>query len=78
MSFLGHKFRFDFFKRKKIAGSELCEALSDQEKQILELISIGKSYQTIADELMISKDEVQKRIREIYRKLQNSNIKKDK
>ena len=78
MSFIGHKFRFDFFKRKKIAGSSLCESLSDQEKQILELISIGKSYQTIADELMISKDEVQKRIREIYRKLQNSNIKKDK
>lgn len=44
--------------------------LTEIEKKILEEISIGKSYHTIADELNISKEEVQKNIREIYQKLQ--------
>lgn len=71
MSLFGHKFRFNLFKRKRIAGSKPVEGLSDQEKQILEMISIGKSYQTIADEIGLSKVQVQKAIRMIYEKLQH-------
>ena len=70
MSLLDHKFKFNLFKRKKIAGSKPGDALSDQEKQILEMISLGKSYQTIANELGITKEQVQKTIRFVYGKLQ--------
>lgn len=44
--------------------------LTEIEKKVLEEISIGKSYHTIADELKISNEEVKRIIREIYQKLQ--------
>ena len=69
MSFLG-QFKFKLFNRKKISSSEPPEFLSEQEKQILEMISVGKSYQTIADELGMTKEQVQKTIRLVYEKLQ--------
>jgi|WetSurMetagenome_2_1015567.scaffolds.fasta_scaffold382747_2 DNA-binding NarL/FixJ family response regulator len=50
---------------------ELENELTEIEKIILEKISIGKSYNTIADEVKINKDEVQKNIRSIYQKLQH-------
>lgn len=48
--------------------------LTEIEKKILEKISIGKSYHTIADEVSISKDEVQKKIRIIYEKIQRKSL----
>lgn len=60
-----------YFRRKKYEKISSHQELSDIEKKILEDISVGKSYHTIADELFISSDDVQKSIRKIYIKLQN-------
>ena len=60
-----------YFRRKKYGKISNHQELSDIEKKILEDISVGKSYHTIADELFISSDEVQKHIRIIYEKLQH-------
>jgi DNA-binding CsgD family transcriptional regulator len=60
-----------YFRRKKYGKISSHQELSDIEKKILEEISVGKSYQTIADELSISSEDVQKKIRKIYIKLQN-------
>lgn len=46
------------------------DKLSDKEKEILKLLSEGKSYKTIADEIFLSVDGVKYHIRSIYQKLQ--------
>lgn len=73
MSIFNHKLVIKYFRRKKYGKIESEVELTGIERKILEEISIGKSYHTIADELKISKDDVQKSIREIYQKLQNHN-----
>jgi DNA-binding NarL/FixJ family response regulator len=60
-----------YFRRKKYGKISSHQELSEIEQKILEDISVGKSYHTIADELFISSDDVQKSIRKIYIKLQN-------
>lgn len=60
-----------YFRRKKYGKINPQQELSDLERKILEEISVGKSYHTIADELFISGDDVQKHIRIIYEKLQH-------
>ena len=59
------KFRADH----KTAGNENDFGLSDREKEILALLSKGKSYKMIADELKISFYTVDSHIRKIYEKL---------
>ena len=59
-----------YFRRKKYGKINPQQELSALEKTILEEISIGKSYHTIAEDLSISKEDVQKFIRNIYLKLQ--------
>ncbi len=72
MSIFNHKIVIKYFRRKKYGKLNPFEELTKDEKKILEDISIGKSYQTIAEELNISKEEVQKIIRDIYAKLQDN------
>lgn len=74
MSFSLSKSIIKYFRRKKYGRISPQQELSDLEKKILEEISVGKSYQTIADELSISSDDVQKHIRIIYEKLQHKSI----
>ena len=71
MSFSLSKSIIKYFRRKKYGRISPQQELSDLEKKILEEISVGKSYQTIADELSITSDDVQKHIRIIYEKLQH-------
>ena len=71
MSLFNSKIIIKYFRRKKYGKINPREELSDLEKKILEEISIGKSYHTIADELQMTKEDVQKNIREIYIKLQD-------
>ena len=49
---------------------ELNSPLSNRERQILTLLSEGKTYSQIADELAISKETSKTHIRNIYTKLQ--------
>ena len=63
-----------YFRRKKYGKINPQQELSDLERKILEEISVGKSYHTIADELSITSDDVQKHIRIIYEKLQHKSI----
>ena len=63
-----------YFRKKKYGKIKSHQELSIVEKKILEDISMGKSYHTIAEELTISKEEVQKQIRNIYEKLQDKSI----
>ena len=74
MSFSLSKSIIKYFRRKKYGRISPQQELSDLEKKILEEISVGKSYQTIADELSITSDDVQKYIRIIYEKLQHKSI----
>jgi DNA-binding NarL/FixJ family response regulator len=60
-----------YFKKKRRGVSIPYKNLDETEKRILQDISVGKSYHFIAGELNISKEEVQKCIRNIYEKLQN-------
>ncbi|MCZ7609240.1 MAG: LuxR C-terminal-related transcriptional regulator [Ignavibacterium sp.] len=71
MFLFGYKLIVKYFRRKKYWKSEQEDELTSIEKIILEKISIGKSYQTIADELEMTKGQVQKNIRDIYQKLQH-------
>lgn len=71
MFLFGYKLIVKYFRRKKCWKSEQEDELTSIEKIILEKISIGKSYQTIADELEMTKGQVQKNIRDIYQKLQH-------
>ncbi len=74
MSFSLSKSIIKYFRRKRYGRISRQQELSDLEKKILEEISVGKSYQTIADELSITSDDVQKHIRIIYEKLQHKSI----
>ncbi len=74
MSFFLKKRIINCFRKKKYTDFILSDDLSQDEKKILEKISVGKSYNTIADELNISKADVQKIIRVIYQKLQQIKI----
>jgi DNA-binding CsgD family transcriptional regulator len=74
VSFSLSKSIIKYFRRKKYGRISPQQELSDLEKKILEEISVGKSYQTIADELSITSDDVQKHIRIIYEKLQHKSI----
>ncbi len=74
MSFSLSKSIIKYFRRKKYGRISPQQELSDLEKKILEEISVGKSYQTIADELSITSDNVQKHIRIIYEKLQHKSV----
>ncbi|HOJ07818.1 MAG: hypothetical protein HND40_16185 [Ignavibacteriota bacterium] len=74
MFLFGYKLIVKYFRRRKYGKIEQENGLTLIEKVILEKISIGKSYHTIAEELFISKDEVQRNIREIYQKLQHRKI----
>ncbi|MCR6641850.1 MAG: response regulator transcription factor [Sporocytophaga sp.] len=49
------------------------ELLTERESEILQFLSVGKSYKTIAAELNISLDTVKFHIKNIYIKLQVSN-----
>jgi DNA-binding NarL/FixJ family response regulator len=44
--------------------------LSERETEVLELMSKGKSYKMIADQLFINKETVRSHIKNIYRKLE--------
>ncbi|MFZ1518056.1 MAG: LuxR C-terminal-related transcriptional regulator [Ignavibacteriaceae bacterium] len=66
-----------YFRRKKYGRLSPEQELSELEKKILEEISVGKSYNTIADELKITSEKVQKSIREIYEKLQHKSVNKE-
>lgn len=58
--------------RKTISGHRPVEpnvVLSDRELQVLKLIEVGKSYQEIADELVIALSTVQTHIKNVYSKL---------
>ena len=66
-----------YFRRKKYGRLSPEQELSELEKKILEEISVGKSYNTIADELKITSEKVQKSIREIYEKLKHKSINKE-
>lgn len=74
MSFSLSKSIIKYFRRKKYGRINPQQELSDLEKKILEEISVGKSYNTIADELSITSDDVQKHIRIIYEKLQHKSF----
>lgn len=74
MSFSLSKSIIKYFRRKRYGRISPQQELSDLEKKILEEISVGKSYQTIADGLSITSDDVQKNIRIIYEKLQHKSI----
>ena len=64
-----------YFRKKKHGKIKPKQELTEIEKKILEEISVGKSYQTIADELSIGgEEEVQKHIRMIYEKLQHKSV----
>jgi DNA-binding NarL/FixJ family response regulator len=47
--------------------------LSNRETQVLELLSMGKSYSMIAEELFISRETARTHIKNIYAKLQVNN-----
>lgn len=70
MSLFNSRIIIKYFRRKKYGKIQPSEELTKLEKKILEDISIGKSYHAIAAEVKISRDDVQKIIREIYLKLQ--------
>lgn len=74
MSFSLSRSIIKYFRRKKYGKISPQQELSDLEKKILEEISVGKSYHTIADELSITSDDVQKHIRIIYEKLQLKSV----
>jgi len=74
VSFSLSKSIIKYFRRKRYGRISPQQELSDLEKKILEEISVGKSYQTIADGLSITSDDVQKNIRIIYEKLQHKSI----
>ena len=60
----------NFFRQNKIEFKGDKPGLSEREKEVLNALSNGKSYQEIADFLFISIDTVRQHIRNIYSKLQ--------
>lgn len=71
MSFSINQLIIKYFRKKKYGNLKPQQQLTGVEQKIIQEISVGKSYQTIADELSISSEEVQKQIRMIYEKLQH-------
>ncbi len=71
MSFSINQLIIKYFRKKKYGNIKPQQQLSELEQKIIQEISIGKSYQTIADELSIRSEDVQKHIRTIYEKLQH-------
>ena len=59
---------YEFQKEKNLA-SDNEYSLSNREKGVLNLLSNGKSYHEIGDQLFISVDTVRHHIRNIYKKL---------
>lgn len=59
---------YEFQKEKNLA-SDNEYSLSNREKEVLNLLSNGKSYHEIGDQLFISVDTVRHHIRNIYKKL---------
>ncbi len=57
------------FQKEKTAIDNSEYSLSNREKEVLNLLSNGKSYQEIGEKLFISVDTVRHHIRNIYRKL---------
>ncbi|MBP6687368.1 MAG: helix-turn-helix transcriptional regulator [Lacibacter sp.] len=47
--------------------------LTEREKQVIQLLSSGLTYQKISDELSISHETVKMHLKNIYRKLQVEN-----
>jgi NarL family two-component system response regulator LiaR len=47
--------------------------LTEREKQVIQLLSSGLTYQKISDELCISHETVKMHVKNIYRKLQVEN-----
>jgi LuxR family transcriptional regulator, maltose regulon positive regulatory protein len=45
------------------------EPLSEQEKRVLRLLAVGRTYREIADELIVSPNTVKTQLKSIYRKL---------
>jgi DNA-binding CsgD family transcriptional regulator len=74
VSFLLSQNIIRYFRRKKYGKIKPDHELNEIEKRILEEISVGKSYHTIADELSITSDDVRKHIRIIYEKLQHKSV----
>jgi DNA-binding CsgD family transcriptional regulator len=60
-----------YFGKTKGGNIKPQHQLTELEQKIIQKISVGKSYQTIADELSIRGEDVQKQIRIIYEKLQH-------
>jgi len=56
-----------------VSGSAVLEELTRTEREILELLSEGLQYKTIADRKCISIDTVKKHVGNIYRKLHVNN-----
>lgn len=77
MSFSLSQSIIKYFRKKKYRIINPDQELSIIERKILEEISVGKSYHKIADELSISREEVQKYIRMIYEKLQHKSVVKN-
>jgi DNA-binding NarL/FixJ family response regulator len=57
------------FQKEKIFDTNNEYLLSNREKEVLNHLSNGKSYQEIGDQLFISVDTVRHHIRNIYKKL---------
>jgi DNA-binding NarL/FixJ family response regulator len=60
----------NLFRQNKIDRKGVQSLLSEREKEVLNGLSNGKSYQEIAENLFISIDTVRQHIRNIYSKLQ--------
>ena len=60
----------NLFRQNKIDRKGVQSLLSEREKEVLNGLSNGKSYQEIAEILFISIDTVRQHIRNIYSKLQ--------
>ncbi|MDN3695074.1 response regulator transcription factor [Chryseobacterium tructae] len=58
---------------RKLSKTEGLDELTEREKEILELLSLGLLYKEIADKSCISMDTVKKHVGNIYRKLHVSN-----
>lgn len=66
---LAHKIIFYF--QKKTSDNKINDLiLSQVEQNILDKISLGKSYATVAKELYVNEEEILSQIRSIYRKFQ--------
>jgi RNA polymerase sigma factor (sigma-70 family) len=53
--------------------SEAVNLLTEREKEVIQLLSKGLTYQEISDELIISHETVKMHLKNIYRKLEVEN-----